>query len=276
MKMNRRNEVAEISRICDSKSVVAVQYTDQIRIREFNTSLYRLCHWPIWITVFYLLPGPLTCRLFEKGFDWQMAKWLAMVCFGTGVAGLRSRLPGVEPKPYIITFTEDLPNPLYRRLSYTAAWSDLVTFAVLNLIGTIDAIVRGKWRMRQIYYYGWIPVASVSWALGFNGVLPRTGRSTIGEWAERRVFYGAIWTVTCSQILLGTLWRGLPSTRFRSRKASVLMLVAFAASLGGLAFIAFRGRLPRTRRIVSREKENPHVSFAHSTSLRAGYRGAPR
>src|SRR5882724_1346352 len=122
MKMNRRKEVAEMNGSCDSKSAVAVQYTDQIRIREFNTSLYRLCHWPIWITVFYLLPGPLTCRLFERGFDRQMAKWFGVVCFGTGIAGLYSRLPGVEPRPYIITFTEDLPNPVYRRLCYTAAW----------------------------------------------------------------------------------------------------------------------------------------------------------
>jgi hypothetical protein len=245
----------EISIVCDSKPVVAVQYTDEIRIREFNTSLYRLCHWPIWITVFYLLPGPLTCRLFEKGFDRQMAKWLAMVCLGTGVAGLRRRLPGVEPKPYIITFTEDLPNPLYRRLCYTAAWSDLVTFAVLNLIGHVDAIVRGKWRMRQIYYYGWIPVASVSWVLGFNGVLPRTGRSTISEWAERRVFYGAIWTVTCSQIILWLLWRGMFIRLPRSRWVSGLKLATFVGSLAGLAVVAWRGRLPRTRRIVSREVE---------------------
>lgn len=253
--MNRRKEVAEMSRVCDPKSAIAVQYTDQIRIREFNTPVYRLSHWPIWITVFYLLPGPLTCRLFEKGFDRQMAKWLAMVCLGTGVAGLRNRLPGVEPKPYIMTFTEDLPNPLYRRLCYTAAWSDLVTFAVLNMIGIVDAIVRGKWRMRQIYFYGWIPVASVSWVLGFNGALPRTGRSTIGEWAERRVFYGAIWTVTCSQVMLGILWRGLLTTRSRSRWANVFTLATFVGSLAGLAVIAWRGRLPRTRRIMGRAKE---------------------
>jgi hypothetical protein len=266
MKLDQRNEVSEMIGVCDSKSGVAVQYTDEIRLRERNTALYRFCHWPIWITVFYLLPGPLTCRLFEKGFDRQMAKWLGLVCFGTGIAGLCSRLPGVEPKPYIATFTEDLPNPLYRRLCYTAAWSDLVTFAALNLFGNIDAIVRVKWRMRQIYKYGWIPVAGVSWVLGFRGVLPRTGRSTIGEWAERRVFYGAIWTVTCSQILLWTLWRrlrlgtepGMPSMRFRSRKASILMLAAFVGSLAGLAVVASRGRLPRTRRIVSRAEGLNH------------------
>ena len=249
--------------VCDSRSAVAVQYTDQIRIRERNTAIYRFCHWPIWITVFYLFPGVLTFRLFAKGFDRNMGKWLAMVCFGTGIAGLRGTLPGVEPRPYIITFTEDRPNPLYRRVCYTAAWSDLATFAVLNLVGIVDALVRGRWRLAQIYSNGWIPMAGLSWVLGLNGILPRTKPSTMGEWAERRIFYGAIWTVTCSQILLWTLWRGmrrgpwrgLPSMRFRSRKASVLLLVAFAASLGGLAFIASRGRLPRTRRIVSRAEE---------------------
>jgi hypothetical protein len=250
--MNRRNKVAEMSGVFGSKSVVAVQYTDQIRIRERNTPVYRLCHWPIWITVFYLFPGALTFRLFAKGFDREMGKWLAMVCFGTGIAGLRGMLPGVEPRPYIITFTEDRPNPLYRRVCYTAAWSDLAIFAVLNLVGIVDAIVRGKWRLKQIYSYGWLPMAGLSWALGLNGILPRTRTSTMGEWTERRIFYGAIWTVTCSQILLGTLWRGLSPNRSQSRKASALMLVAFAASLGGLAVIAWRGRLPRTRRIVSR------------------------
>lgn len=62
---------------------------------------YRLAHWPIWIFVFFIAPGPLTFDLLEQGFDVRMAVWLGVVLLGTGVAGLRGRLPGVEPKPYI-------------------------------------------------------------------------------------------------------------------------------------------------------------------------------
>jgi hypothetical protein len=64
-----------------------------------------------------------------------MALWLTAVLVGTGIAGLRGRLPGVEPRPYIIRFTEDKPNPLYRRVCYTFAWSALVTYAALNAAG---------------------------------------------------------------------------------------------------------------------------------------------
>ena len=64
-----------------------------------------------------------------------MAIWLGLVLVGTGIAGLRGKLPGVEPAPYIIRFTEDKPNPLYRRVCYTFAWSAVLTFALLNLAG---------------------------------------------------------------------------------------------------------------------------------------------
>src|SRR5437867_13251424 len=100
-----------------------------------------------------------------------MALWLGAVVVGTGIAGLRGRLPGVEPRPYIIRFTEDRPNPLYRRVCYTAAWSALVTYALLNLIGIADALLRGRWRLAQIYEYGWIPLAGVIWTLGLAGLL---------------------------------------------------------------------------------------------------------
>ena len=58
---------------------------------------------------------------------------------------LRGKLPGVEPAPYIIRFTEDRPNPLYRRVCYTFAWSAAITFAVLNIAGLVIAIVTGQW-----------------------------------------------------------------------------------------------------------------------------------
>ena len=104
-------------------------------IRERNKASYRLNHWPIWIFVFFIAPGPMTFSLFEHGFNWQMAAWMAVVLIGTGLAGLAGKLPGVEPRPYIIRFTEDRPNPWYRRICYTMAWS------TANVIASLDAIV---------------------------------------------------------------------------------------------------------------------------------------
>ena len=100
-------------------SAIPVEYASQRKIRERNKLYYRFNHWPIWIFVFFIAPGPLTFDLFERGFDSRMALWLGAVLVGTGIAGLRGALPGVEPKPYIIRFTEDRPNPLYRRVCYT-------------------------------------------------------------------------------------------------------------------------------------------------------------
>src|SRR5262249_17465212 len=101
---------------------IPVEYASQRKIRERNKLYYRFNHWPIWIFVFFIAPGSLTFDLFEQGFDSRMMWWLGAVLVGTGIAGLRGRLPGVEPKPYIIRFTEDRPNPLYRRICYTFAW----------------------------------------------------------------------------------------------------------------------------------------------------------
>src|SRR5579862_9382155 len=103
------------------------------RIRERNTKIYRLAHWPIWIWVFFLAPGPLTFGLFEHGPSRHNLIWLIAVLTGTGIALIYGQLPGAEPKPYILRFTEDKPNPLYRRICYTLAWSDIITFALLNL-----------------------------------------------------------------------------------------------------------------------------------------------
>ena len=86
-----------------------------------------------------------------NGFNGRMALWLGMVLLGTGIAGWRGRLPGVEPRPYIIRFTEDKPNPLYRRVCYTLAWSALVTYTVLNSAGLIVSIDTVQWRLSQIY-----------------------------------------------------------------------------------------------------------------------------
>ena len=122
-----------------------VEFAQELKIRERNTRVYRLCHWPIWIWVFFLAPGPLTFSLFAHGFSLYNGIWLAAVLIGTGIAGLRGKLPGAEPRPYILRFDEDRPNPLYRRVCYTFAWSAVITFASLNLAGLIGSAVTGDW-----------------------------------------------------------------------------------------------------------------------------------
>jgi hypothetical protein len=214
--------------------------------REHNKVLYRLAHWPIWIFVFFIAPGPLTFDLLERGFDSRMAAWLFIVLAGTGIAGLRGRLPGVEPKPYILRFTEDKPNPLYRRVCYTMAWSDLISFAILNASGLAYAVVTGGWRLRQIYDVAYFPLAILILLCGVLGLLPRVRASTKGEGTERRYFYGTVWAVCAGQPLLGLLWKILP----RSRNADALKLILFAGILTGMGVLASRGRLPRTRPIV--------------------------
>src|SRR5215208_6384759 len=155
-------------------------------IRERNKISYRFAHWPIWIWVFFIAPGPLTFDLFARGFDARMALWLGAVLIGTGIAGLRGRLPGVEPRPYIIRFTEDRPNPLYRRVCYTLAWSEVIAFALLNMAGLVMAIATGAWRMRQLYDVAYFPIVLTVWLLGAIGRLPRVKRSTQNEGHERR------------------------------------------------------------------------------------------
>ena len=89
-----------------------VEFDTARRIRARNKLYYRFNHWPIWIFVFFIAPGPLTADLFVSGFDARMALWLGVVLVATGIAGVFGKLPGCEPAPYIIRFTEDRPNPL--------------------------------------------------------------------------------------------------------------------------------------------------------------------
>jgi hypothetical protein len=219
------------------------------KLRDRNKTTYRLAHWPIWIWVFFLAPGPLTFHLFAYGFNAWMAAWLGAVLLGTGIAGLRGKLPGVEPRPYIIRFTEDKPNPLYRRVCYTFAWSALLTYALLNAAGLVDALINGRWRLRQIYDAAYFPLAITIWILGAAALLPRVKTSTKGEGHERRYFYGSVWAVCFAQPVLGLLWRTLP----RGRTADAIELVVFVGILVLTGLLARRGVLPRTRRIVPGE-----------------------
>ena len=226
-----------------------VEYAQARKIRERNTRLYRLAHWPIWIWVFFLAPGPLTFTLFERGFGRGNLAWLAVVLAGTGVAGLYGKLPGVEPRPYILRFDEAKPNPVYRRVCYTSAWNAVLSFALLNLSGLAIAAATGSWYMKQIYNYAYLPVCGAILLLGAVGALPRVGLSTKGEGTERRYFYGSVWAVTVAQMLLLILWQTLPPTR----TANLVKLGVFVGALLLMGLAAYRGALPRTRPIVPGE-----------------------
>lgn len=226
-----------------------VDFAEHREIRERNTRIYRLCHWPIWIWVFFLAPGPLTFSLFAHGFNRYNGMWLAAVLIGTGIALVRGRLPGAEPRPYILRFDEDRPNPLYRRVCYTFAWSAAITFASLNLAGLVGSAITGVWYMSQIYSYAYFPLCILVLLLGLLGKLPRVGPSTKGEGMERRYFYGTVWAVTAAQTFLLVLWKTLP----HNHTSDLIKLFGYLAALALMGYLSSQGKLYRTRPILPGE-----------------------
>ena len=59
------------------------------KIRHRNKLYYRFNHWPIWIFVFFIAPGPWTFDLFNTGFDARLLSWLLIVMIGTASPALR-------------------------------------------------------------------------------------------------------------------------------------------------------------------------------------------
>jgi hypothetical protein len=228
---------------------IPVEYASQRKVRTRNKLYYRFNHWPIWIFVFFIAPGPLTFELFEHGFDYRIVLWLSAVTVLTGVAGLAGRLPGTEARPLIVRFVEDCPNPIHRKICYTVAWSELVTFTALNAAGLVVAVVTGTWYLREIYRMGYFPLAALIGMIGAFGYLPRAKPSTRGEGYERRYFYGAVWAVAAAHPVLWLVWKVLPQTR----GFDLVKLLVFVGILGGVGVLAWFGRLPRTRPIVSDE-----------------------
>jgi hypothetical protein len=226
-----------------------IELDTQRLIRHRNKTYYRVLHWPLWIFVFFIAPGPLTFDLFAQGFDQRLVWWMGVVLVATAIAGLRGRLPGCEPQPYIIRFTEDRPNPLYRRVCYTTAWGEVIAFASLNIAGLVYAVFAGEWRLQQMYDTAYFPIAGTVWALGALGLLPRVKGSTQGEGHERRYFYGSVWAVAIAQPVLWILWKALPA----GRAGDGVKLAVFVSILVAVGQMARRGLLPRTRPIVPGE-----------------------
>src|ERR1044071_7479272 len=237
-----------MSNTIETDAIFIERDTDR-KIRHRNKLYYRFNHWPIWIFVFFIAPGPLTFDLFERGFDRRLAIWLGVVLLGTAIAGLFGRLPGCEAAPYIIRFTEDRPNPLYRRICYTTAWGEVVAFAVLHIAGLVWSIITGMWRLKQMYAAAYFPIAGTIWLLGALGTLPRVKASTQGEGHERRYFYGSVWAVAIAHPILWLLWKVVPETR----GGDALKLLVFVGILAIVGHMSRLGLLPRTRPIVPGE-----------------------
>jgi hypothetical protein len=111
---------------------IPVEYASHRKIRERNKLYYRSTTGRSGYSCFFIAPGrsPSTSSSAGSTREWRSGS--APVLIATGIAGLRGRLPGVEPKPYIIRFTEDRPIRCYRRRLLHVAWSEVITFAVLE------------------------------------------------------------------------------------------------------------------------------------------------
>ncbi len=226
-----------------------LEYAQARTMRERNTRLYRLAHWPLWIWVFFLAPGPLTFSLFAHGFGRGNLAWLALVLLGTGIAASAARSPAAEPRPYILRFDEDKPNPLYRRVCYTFAWNAVLSFALLNLAGLIIAAATGVWYMKQIYTYAYAPLCAIILLLGATGLLPRVRPPPKAKAPSAATSTARVWAVVVAQAVLMLAWKTLPATH----TAAIVKLIVFVATLTLMAFAARRGAFPRTRPIVPGE-----------------------
>jgi len=224
----------------------------QAVFRERNKGYYRVLHTPIWIWVFWVLPGyPLIYDLYSQGPDRRHAIWLAMVTAVVAWRGWLGRMPGCEERPYIHYYGVHQPNLPYRVVCYTAAWIDIIVPFALNLIGMCVAAVNGRWMLQELYAYAYYPLALAVVVATFLDLTPRAKRDTFGEGAERAWFYVAIWTVVPTQVINWAAWRLgkhmdlSPLPLARTRLAVCLVATAFFFRLG------YASKLPRTQRYYS-------------------------
>jgi hypothetical protein len=217
--------------------------------RKCNKVCYRILHVPLWIWVFWILPGQLTEELFSHGPDQRHWLWLSIVTLLCAWRGYVGNLPGCEPQPYVTHYGDNKPNLLYRVVCYTAAWVDLLVPFTINLIGLTIASFTGKWMIYSLYaqlYY--VLVAAIVMATMLNWT-PRAKRSVRGEGTEKAWFYAAVWVVVPTEIAAWAMWRfgrrfGLSGASLdHARLETFLVVAAIFLTLG------LQGRLPRTARV---------------------------
>ena len=177
----------------------------QAVFRERNKGYYRVLHSPIWIWVFWVLPGyPLTYDLYTHGPDRRHWIWLAIVVAVVAWRGSRGAFRCEQRRTSLLRSAS--AEPAYRVVCYTAAWIDIIVPYALNLIGLIIASINGRWMLHELYRL----VLSAGAGSGAGDGLdrtPRAKRDTFGEGAERAWFYIAIWTVVPTQVINWGAWR---------------------------------------------------------------------
>jgi hypothetical protein len=216
--------------------------------RERNKNYYRVFHVPLWIWVFWILPGHLTADLYAHGPDRRHWTWLAIVAAVCAWRAFAGRLPGCEPRPYITHYGEPKPNLWYRVVCYTAAWIDLLVPFTINLIGLLINFFTGKWMINNLYariYYVLAAMIAVAAVLDFT---PRARRSTRNEGAEKGWFYVAIWTVVPTQFAGWVMWRMGKYFDLSAGSLGHLRLATFLLVAGVFLAAGLLGKLPRTQR----------------------------
>lgn len=216
--------------------------------RGHNKNYYRMLHVPLWVWVFWILPGNLTADLYAHGPDRRHWIWLAIIVVVCAWRGFAGRLPGVEPRPYITHYGEDKPNLWYRVVCYTAAWIDLLVPFLLNLAGLVINLFTGRWILGGLYttwYY--ILTAAIILATVLD-VTPRARRSTRNEGAEKAWFYVGVWVVVPTQIAAWAMWRLGSHFSVTPARLDDLRLLTFLVVAGTFLLLGVLGKLPRTQR----------------------------
>lgn len=216
--------------------------------RTRNKGYYRVLHVPLWIWVFFTLPGGLTAELYARGFNSRHAVWLTLVTAVCIWCAMRGRLPGAEPRPYITHYGLELPNLGYRIVCYTAAWIAIVAPWTLNLIGLLYAAAGGGWIVARLYGLPYDLVAAAVVAVAALDRLPRTRRSIRDEGAERGWFYIGVWTAVISQLAGWAMWRLGGRLGLEPRALTWARLGVFVAVSATVCALGLAGRLPRTER----------------------------
>ncbi len=216
--------------------------------RKRNKTYYRILHLPIWLWVFFILPGNLTYALYLHGPDRRHGIWLTIVFIVCVWRAILGRLPGVEPKPYVRYYGADQPNQPYRIVCYTAAWIDLLVPFTLNFIGLMLAVIAKQWLLADLYVHLYYPLAFAIVLGTWLDWTPRARRSTINEGAEKAWFYIGIWTVVPAQVAAWGAWRlggglGLSPYELDIFRLSVFILVTTMFFMLGL-----KAKLPRCER----------------------------
>ena len=223
--------------------------------RERNKNYYRALHVPLWVWVFFILPGNLTYALYARGPDARHLWWLVAVVAVCAWRGYVGRLPGCEFQPYVTHWGLDQPNLWYRLVCYTAAWIDLLVPFTLNALGLLLAVATGQWRLADLYRWLYYPLAAAIVLATVFDLTPRARRSTRNEGAERAWFYVAAWVVVPAQLAAWAAWRlgwrlGLQPVRLAWVRSAAFFGVAILVAWLGIA-----ERLPRTGRYLDAPDE---------------------